>query len=141
MIEITEYRERMRLTISAMLMGDDLWVALAGHGRPHIGAVAVSRPRPSPDGAGTTTATTSVLAVVGHKEDQIARRMAARLASTLGAVVIVSCGIHLEGASERTTENITETVAAMTEDLIDEVTFRRSIPTGGRHALEASPLG
>ncbi len=141
MIEITEYRERMRLTISAMLMGEDLWVVLSGHGRPHIGAVAVSLPRPSPAGAGAMAATTSVLAVVGHKEDQIVRRTAARLASTLGAAVIVSCGIHLEGASERTTENIAETVAAMTEDLIDAVTFRRSIPTGGPCALAAPPPG
>jgi hypothetical protein len=56
MIEITEYRERMRLTISAMLMGEDLWVVLSGHGRPHIGAVAVSLPRPSPAGAGAMAA-------------------------------------------------------------------------------------
>ncbi len=141
MIEIRRYRERRQLTMSAMPMGDDLWVALTGHGLPHIGAVAVSQPRPGPGGAGATAATTSVLAVVGHKEDQLARRVAARLASTLGAVVIVSCGIHLEGASLLGTEIITETVAAMTEDLIDEIAFRRSVPTMGQRALAAPPLG
>ena len=90
-------RGRLSLHLGAILMGQDLAVTLSGGDRPHIGAVALSQARPSLKGDGSLGATTSVLALLGHKEDDLARALAARLAATLGASVCVACGIHLEG--------------------------------------------
>jgi hypothetical protein len=38
-----------------------------------------------------------VIALLGHKEDALARRLAADLAARLGGVATVACGIHLDG--------------------------------------------
>jgi hypothetical protein len=74
MIEITDFRDRLVLTMSAISMGEDLCVALYGGDRPHIGAVAISQPRPSLADPAVASATTSVVAVLGHKEDMLAAR-------------------------------------------------------------------
>jgi hypothetical protein len=82
--------------MTCVAMGRDLAVTLAGGERPHIGAVAVSQGRPSLADGGRTSATTSVIALAGHKEDELARTLAARFASELDAVVSCACGIHLD---------------------------------------------
>jgi hypothetical protein len=48
--------------------------------------------------AGRCRATTSVLALVGHKDDELARPMATELARRLGITVVVTAGVHLPRA-------------------------------------------
>jgi hypothetical protein len=110
-------RGRIRLQLVATLMGKDLSVALYGGDRPHIGAVALSQARPSHEAGGGVSATTSVLALTGHKEDELARALAARLAADLGGVACVACGIHVEAIHP---EELKE-VAALTEELTLEL--------------------
>jgi hypothetical protein len=74
-------------------------VNLLGGDVPHIGAVAMAIPRPSLAARGRRSATTSVFAVVGHKEDELARRMAAGLARQLGVITVVVAGIHIARAT------------------------------------------
>lgn len=126
MIEITDFRDRLVLTMSAISMGEDLCVALYGGDRPHIGAVAISQPRPSLADPAVASATTSVVAVLGHKEDMLARQVSARLAAALNAVVSVTCGIHVDAATASDIAVIGELAGKMTEDLIDEVLSRRN---------------
>jgi hypothetical protein len=125
MIEITDFRDRLLLTMSAIPMGDDLCVALSGGDRAHVGAVAISQPRPSLADPAVTSATTSVIAVLGHKEDMLARLVAAKLASALGVVVTVSCGIHVDAATAADIEAIGSLAMDMAENLIAEITLRR----------------
>jgi hypothetical protein len=95
-VELTASRGRVTLRLHAHRVGEDLSVTLGGGDRAHIGAVAVSQPRPSLQPDRGRSATTSVIALLGHKEDELARRTAARLASTLGAVACVACGVHVD---------------------------------------------
>ncbi|BDU71995.1 proteasome assembly chaperone 4 family protein [Mesoterricola silvestris] len=90
-ITLTASRGRVALRMTCVPMGRDLSVSLSGGDREHIGAVALGLPRPKGDGA-----TTSVLAVLGHREDDLARSIATRLASRLGVAVSVACGIHVD---------------------------------------------
>ena len=95
MIELAAERGRVRVRLRAHLLGADLWVALTGGDREHIGAVAVSQPRGAKRGrAGGST--TSLIALLGHREDELARSMAARLASRLGVAACVTCGVHVD---------------------------------------------
>ncbi len=126
MIEITDFRDRLVLTMSAIPMGEDLCVALYGGGRPHIGAMAISQPRPSLADPAVGSATTSVVAVLGHKEDMLARQVSARLAAALNVVVAVTCGIHVDAATTADIAAIGDLAGKMTEDLIDEVLSRRN---------------
>jgi hypothetical protein len=96
MITLEAQWGRLQLQLAAVPMGRDLCVTLAGGDRPHIGAVALSQGRPSLTGNGSKSATTSVLALPGHKEDDLARALARSLATSLDASVCVACGIHLD---------------------------------------------
>ncbi|QLA19777.1 hypothetical protein [Desulfolutivibrio sulfoxidireducens] len=137
MIEITDFRDSLLLTMSAVPMGDDLCVALYGGDKAHIGAVAIGQPRPSLDDPAVTSATTSVIAVIGHKEDMLARRLALRLAATLKVVVTVSCGIHVEAVTAADIETIGALAMDMAEELIAEVILRRN---AAREAPGGTPL-
>ena len=83
--------------LQAVLIGADLVVMIGGGTHPHVGAVAVSIPRPSLADPLVTSATTSVYALVGHKEDDLAKTLAHQIASTLQRKTVMTVGIHVEG--------------------------------------------
>ncbi len=74
-------------------VGDDLLVLLTG-GKAHIGAVAIAQPRPSLHDPGQPSSTGSVITLLGHKEDAVAKTMAEALSGRLGRNVVVVAGIH-----------------------------------------------
>ncbi len=81
-----------------VLCGEDVYVAVTGGTRNHIGAVAMAVPRQSLSDKRVTSATASVLCNPGHKDDMPARNLALRLSSFLNRTVCVSVGIHIDGA-------------------------------------------
>lgn len=85
------------LQAEAAWVGSDLVVAIWGGDAPHVGAAAAAAPRPSLDDPAKTSATASVIAFSGHKEDLLAREAALALAAALGARVVVTAGMHWEG--------------------------------------------
>lgn len=87
------------LDISVDHLGAHLVVCISGGSAPHIGSVALSTPRPSLAGSGTS-ATSSVLNRIGHKDEVVGREVADMLASRLDTVVCCICGIHVDDASE-----------------------------------------
>jgi hypothetical protein len=72
---------------------------MGGGTHPHVGAVAVAQPRPSLRGDGSLSSTASVIALLGHKEDELARWAALMLASRLNSTVTVTAGLHVDGAT------------------------------------------
>lgn len=78
----------------SVLVGEDLLTCLWGGTDPHIGAVAVALPRPSIADPQTTSSTSSVFTVLGHKEDAVVKLMSERLSSRLNKSVVVTAGIH-----------------------------------------------
>ncbi|WP_462325079.1 prenylated flavin chaperone LpdD [Desulfoplanes sp.] len=104
--------------IRVLPMGEDLCVAVSGGDREHIGAVALAEPRPSLRDGKTTSATVSVLAVTGHKEDELARGVAKEMASALNARVSVSCGIHVDQAGDRQIGEVVAAVGELTREMI-----------------------
>jgi hypothetical protein len=82
------------LSASVRLIGSDILVAIWGGEKPHIGAVAVAQPRPSLKDPEVTSASASVICMVGHKEDELAKAAAEILAATLNTQVVVTAGIH-----------------------------------------------
>lgn len=89
---------RHRVWGVSFLSHEGLTVNLVGGDVPHIGAVAISIPRPSLADPGRRSATTSVFAMVGHKEDEIARPFATDLARMLGLTTVVVAGVHIHRA-------------------------------------------
>ncbi len=98
--EWTEAYKRVRLEALTVRMGDDLCIVITGGDQPHLGAVALAQARPSLEDKSKISASTSVLTVLGHKEDLLARTAAQTLAAAINKTVVVCCGIHVNAISE-----------------------------------------
>lgn len=85
---------RHRLDYTAVATEGGLTVTLTGGDRAHVGAVAVAQPRPSLKDPERTSASTSVITLVGHQDDEVARPLAHLLASATGQPAAASVGIH-----------------------------------------------
>lgn len=59
-----------------------------------MGCVVLAQPYESKAEAGEMSTSCSVLTIPPHKEEPIARRIAARLAETTGRVAVVTAGVH-----------------------------------------------
>ena len=82
------------LSAHVRLIGDDILVAILGGEKPHIGAVAAAQSSPSLKDPKVMSTTASVLCYLGHKEDELAKSAAKKLAAALDTKVVVTVGIH-----------------------------------------------
>ena len=128
MIRLTRISGPIALTLNCVHMGKDLCVALSGGSRPHIGAVAVGQPYPSHQDPARTSATTSLITLLGHKEDRLARNLADLLARTLDATACVACGIHLDDLSAQDLAAIEAMVEALSKDLLTALAKPQATP-------------
>ena len=87
------------LSAHVRLIGDDLLVAIWGGEKPHIGAVAAAHSSPSLKDPKVMSTTASVLCYSGHKEDELAKSAAKKLAAALDTKVVVTAGIHWDNLS------------------------------------------
>ncbi len=116
--------ESYRLSANVQLIGKDLMVAVWGGEKPHIGAVAVAQPRPSLSPSNDqASATTSVICLLGHKEDTIAKSAAETLAAAMNRPVVVSAGMHwaqIDAAGiQKVEENADQLVSIILHELVD----------------------
>lgn len=108
---------RRWMEITARWCGRDLVVTLVGGTTPHVGAVAVAQARPSLRGDGSTSSTTSVFALTGHKEDELARWAAGLLAALFDCSVVVTAGIHVDEASGEEIAELEQDARSMVQKL------------------------
>lgn len=88
----------------AVICGRDLNICFGGGDTFHIGACALAVPRPSLKDNTEISASASVICATSHKEDEIARSAALRLAAKFNARVSVSCGLHIDNATPHNIE-------------------------------------
>lgn len=118
MIRVKKTSGRISLRIQALCLGKDFCVTVSGGDQEHIGAVALAIPHPSQKDKNKISATVSILAIPGHKEDELAKNVARKIAVALNATVSVSCGIHIDNAETQEIENIIAAVMDMTDTMI-----------------------
>ncbi len=82
------------LEATIQLIGQDILIAVWGGDRPHIGAVSGAQTQPSIVNPTKTSATASVLCFPGHKEDQLVKPMAEKIARLTDRHVVVTAGAH-----------------------------------------------
>ena len=107
-----------QVQISAVSVGDDFLVVVRGGDKPHIGAVAVSIPRPSLADSEEVSSSTSVFTLVGHKEDDLAKMLAGKIAATLERNVILTAGIHVDNISEDGIKQVQDNCLGALEQLL-----------------------
>lgn len=108
------------LCASVRMIGADVLVAIWGGEKPHIGAVAIAQPRPSLKDPNVTSASASVICLVGHKEDDLVKATAEILAATLETQVVVTAGIHWDSLSSEAIQQIIR----HSEILVDKILER-----------------
>lgn len=101
MVKIQEGQGKYEVTLQAIKSGGDLTVIIHGGEKPHIGAIAVSIPRPSLKNVAIMSATTSVITLVGHKEDDLAKEIAEDITKITHRTTVVIAGLHIEQASSK----------------------------------------
>ena len=114
-------------------IGDDLLVAISGGEEPHIGAVAVAQPRPSLKDPTMRSATASVICYVGHKEDDLAKFAAEKLAASFDTRVVVTAGIHWDNLSEEGIQKVMRNSRMLLDLVVDRIEAESPSPaTGGK---------
>jgi hypothetical protein len=109
--------ERYPIHATAMLIGDDLLVAIWGGTKPHIGAVAVALPRPSLADPQITSSTSSVFTLLGHKEDEVVKMVSEHLSARLGKNVVVTAGIHWDNLPEEAIGEIAHNCIELADEI------------------------
>jgi hypothetical protein len=112
---------RVKINMKAITVGEDLIVIISGGHRPHIGCVTLSTPRPSLLDSKVISATTSVLNLIGHKDDEVARYVSHELSSKLNKNVVVTCGIHLDKITAEEIMITMKLLKELTETLVQKL--------------------
>jgi gallate decarboxylase subunit D len=100
------------LTASVTSIGNDLIVAIWG-GKPHIGAVALAQARKSIKDPEKLGATSSVLCILGHKEDYVVKAVSERLASLANCSIVVVAGMHWDNVGDSDLHQISQNVETL----------------------------
>jgi len=124
MHRLVKEKGRIKVELQAFLVGNDLCVIISGGDTPHIGAVALSVPRTSLTDSDKTSASTSILTLLGHKEDEPAKKVSHALASRFNMNVVVTCGIHLDDIEPEEIKTVGEMLDQLVEELICEVSCK-----------------
>lgn len=100
LVEVSVGEGKYKVTAMGIPTASGIIVSMFGGEKPHIGAVAIAIPRPSLEDALKISSTSSVFTLMSHKDDQVARPTAEKLARELKEVVVVVAGIHIEKATK-----------------------------------------
>ena len=122
---VTVKKGRFSLEALVMSIGPDLLAAVWGGTHPHIGAVALALPRPSLQNRRKTSATSSVLTLLGHKEDVTAKMVSEALAAALKRNVVVTAGIHWDNLRPEEIGAIND----LTRRLIEKILKKAGTPS------------
>lgn len=109
------------IRISAGRIGNDILICLEGGTKPHIGCVVQAVPRPSLTGDGSGSATASVLNLTGHKDEYICRKLAEKICSKMGIVIVCTGGFHLDGIVKEQIKEVMEVAEQMSEEVLQEL--------------------
>jgi hypothetical protein len=102
--------------------GNDLNITIGGGEKYHIGAVAVAVPRFEYKYGDKRTASTSVICVQGHRDDELTYKAAKYLATTLDCTVTVSMGIHINNITKYELSEILNNVNKLLDSIIEKIT-------------------
>ena len=120
MVELTAGEGRYQLRIRALETGGNgLVVFLTGGERPHLGGVALACV-PSADNAGLSHCDTWELTLPGHKDKELAARLARKLCLALREPVSVNVGIHIDKAGPEEIALLCEQAEEITDRFIRE---------------------
>ncbi len=118
-ISLAEGEGKYRVQCDAVEIGADLVVKVYGGDKPHVGAVAVGIPRPSLADNEKVSASVSVFTLTGHKEDELAKKLAGKLTAALNRVTVLTAGIHIDNITSEEIKFFEKNALRAVEKLIN----------------------
>ena len=100
------------IKLYVLKLGDDYNITISGGDKPHVGSSVLAIPRQSLTGDKSISTTSSVMNMIGHKDEQICRYLAEKVCINKNAVVICSGGFHVDNISK---DGINEVLQAVKE--------------------------
>lgn len=91
---------KYKVSLLVTFSNDGMVCQLYGGEKPHVGAVVLSLPRPSLRNNNQISCNSSVLPLLGHKEDELAKPIAENIAKHFNQPVVMVAGIHINDATE-----------------------------------------
>lgn len=113
---------RMRVQLKAQLLGDD-WLVVITNANGHLGAVAVGEYDPL-----SGRASSSVLTMLGHRDDLIAKPQAQVLAGALRRRVAVVAGLHIEQPTPEELQGLVANAEALIRTFLQHLADQQSPP-------------
>ena len=113
------------LHASVQPLGADLLVCIWGGPRPHLGAVGMATPRRSLKDPSRWSATSSNFTFVGHKEDEVVKKVSERLAARLKAHVVVTAGIHWDAITPEGIDIVANLIEKLSGRILERLKGRR----------------
>jgi len=104
-----------------VLCGNDLNVTIGGGEKYHIGASAIAVPRLEFKDGKKRTASTSVICVQGHREDELSYKAAKYLSTALDCTVTVTVGIHVDNIKQEEFQILLDNVNNLLDSIIENV--------------------
>ena len=95
-------------------------LVIFGGEKPHIGTAVITVPRPSLKTHTQLSTTSSVINLVGHKDEFIAKKAAEKLAIKLKRVTCVTAGVHIKDASSRELKILIRNADKLTDILLNK---------------------
>jgi hypothetical protein len=100
------------------IIGDDLMISVWGGTKPHIGSISVSVPRPGLQDNTTMSATSSIINLIGHKDEVVARKFSEQLAAKFNKNAIATAGIHIDDITENQINILMQNMTDLCRDIM-----------------------
>ncbi len=107
------------LVVQGHKIGEEYCIHVSGGERPHIGCVVLAIPRSSLHDPDVTSATSSVLNVIGHKDECICRRLAEAVAKRKNAVAVCVGGFHMDEITTGQVQELMDCIKWLIEDELE----------------------
>ncbi|MCD7715774.1 MAG: hypothetical protein LUI39_04895 [Lachnospiraceae bacterium] len=120
--ELRQYRKSVcgvTILCDVIPMGNDYTICIRDEKNAHIGSAVMAIARPSLTGEGRS-ATSSVLNCMGHKDEEIARRIAESVAAKLDCTVVCTCGIHIDNISPEQIQQILDACGELEQMILEK---------------------
>ena len=103
------------------IIGEDLMISVWGGTKPHIGSISVSVPRPGLQDNTTMSATSSIINLIGHKDEVVARKFSEQLAAKFNRNAIATAGIHIDDITENQINIIMQNIRDLCLEVVNKL--------------------
>lgn len=103
--------------IEIQKLGKDFNVIFSSELNSHIGCTVIAFPRPSLKNPDMVSSTSSVINVLGHKDEYICRMIAESFSKKYNSIAVCSGGFHFDDITKKQIDELTEKIKETLEKI------------------------